>query len=285
MHPEIETPQADGPLSPAATVVGAALPATEAEGDPMRAMATERDEATPATTEADGESAPGTLQDPTGSSPDPGTLDGSVEALLFSTEEPLAPARLAQIVGSKKGEVLGAIDRLNVFYAETHRAFRIAPLAGGFQLVTTPEHAEILGRLHKDRTATRLSRAALETLAIIAFKQPVTRAEIDTIRGVSASDGVLRHLMERRLARIAGRAEAPGRPLLYGTTRDFLAHFGLHTITDLPRSDELQALLAGEPRPVAPEDDLAVEEPRLSYEHESHSVEESDDDGGDPSTQ
>ncbi|MFN8179383.1 MAG: SMC-Scp complex subunit ScpB [bacterium] len=220
------------------------------------------------------------------------TLDATVEALLFSSEEPLAAARLAQLAEARKGDVLEAIDRLNVFYAETGRAFRIAPLAGGFQLVTTPEHADVLGRLHKDRASARLSRAALETLSIVAFKQPVTRAEIDAIRGVSASDGVVRHLMERRLVRIAGRAEAPGRPLLYGTTREFLAHFGLHALADLPRTSELAALLAGAPRPVVSDEELPVvpdealragSDPELPVEPESHSVEESDDGGFPPS--
>ena len=210
----------------------------------------------------------------------PASIDPSVEALLFVSEEPMPPQRLALVVGVRKGEVLEAIDRLNMFYAETGRAFRIASLAGGFQLVTTPEHGEMLGRLRKDKGATKLSRAALETLSIIAFKQPVTRAEIDAIRGVSASDGVVRHLLERRLVRIAGRAEAPGRPLLYGTTREFLAHFGLNAVADLPRTSELDALLAGEPRP-AP---VALEEEPAGIV-ESHSVEESDESGGFPPSQ
>jgi segregation and condensation protein B len=202
--------------------------------------------------------------------------DAAVEALLFASEQPLAAARLAQIVGARKGEVLEAVDRLNVFYAESRRSFRIVPLAGGFQLVTTPEHADVVTRLHKDRVASKLSRAALETLAIVAFKQPVTRAEIDVIRGVSASDGVIRHLMERSLVRIAGRAEAPGRPLLYGTTREFLAHFGLQAVSDLPRTDELAALLRGAPQP-SPEEEAAWAE--------SHSGQESDEDDGVPPAQ
>lgn len=227
------------------------------------------------------------------------TLDASLEALLFSCEEPLTPMRLAQLLGVRKGEVLEVIDRLNVFYGEHRRSFRIVPIAGGFQLVTTPEHAEMLGRLHKDKTASKLSRAALETLAIVAFKQPVTRAEVDAIRGVSASDGVIRHLMERSLVRIAGRAEAPGRPLLYGTTREFLGHFGLHALTDLPRTDELAALLAGDTRQhPADEEEVEAQTPRpeltaaqvvasrwqeedaFADEDESHSGEESDEDGG-----
>jgi segregation and condensation protein B len=172
-------------------------------------------------------------------------FEAKLEAVLFSSESPLPVKRLSEVTSGAKGEVLAAIDRLNVFYAETGRAFRIVELAGGFQMVTTPEYAETLAALHKERVPSRLSRAALETLSIIAFKQPVTRAEIDAIRGVSASDRVLRNLIERKLVRIAGRAELPGRPLLYGTTREFLAYFGLSSVTDLPRTDELKALLAG----------------------------------------
>jgi segregation and condensation protein B len=240
---------------------------------------------------------------PVGPSPESpaAPADAAVEALLFASDGPLTAVRLAQLTGRARAEVLAAVDHLNVFYAETGRAFRIAPLAGGFQLVTTPEHAPLVSALYKEKTAARLSRAALETLAIIAFKQPVTRAEIDVIRGVSASDGVLRHLMERSLVRIAGRAEAPGRPLLYGTTREFLAHFGLHAIADLPRSDELAALLAGDSRtiPVETEDEPASPElapaapVRPSWEDEddedeherSHSVEESDAHVGDSPSQ
>jgi len=225
-------------------------------------------------------------------------LDASLEALLFASEEPLAPPRLAQLTGARKGEVLEAIDRLNVFYAESGRAFRIAPLAGGFQLVTTPEHAARVGQLHRDKSPAKLSRAALETLAIVAFKQPVTRAEVDSIRGVSASDGVIRHLLERGLVRIAGRAEAPGRPLLYGTTREFLGRFGLHALGDLPRSDELAALQAGDTRTPLPDEETDAEETgevpgavpvRAAWEDddagESHSGRESDEDDGDPPAQ
>lgn len=180
-------------------------------------------------------------------------LETRVEALLFASDEPVGVPRLAQLAAAPRGDVLEAIDRLNVFYAETARAFRIASIAGGFQLVTTPELAPVLAKLRPERHAAKLSRAGLETLAIIAFKQPVTRAEIDAIRGVSASDRVLRHLLERDAIRIAGRAEAPGRPLLYGTTKEFLQYFGLASLSDLPRTDELAALLAGDRAPVPPE--------------------------------
>lgn len=183
------------------------------------------------------------------------TLEVLVEALLFSSDAPVPAARLAELSRAARGDVLEAIDRLNMFYAESSRAFRVVEIAGGFQLVTTPEVAPFLSKLHAERVPTRLSRAALETLAIVAFKQPVTRAEIDAIRGVSASDRVLRHLLDRRAIRIAGRAEAPGRPLLYGTTREFLEYFGLGSLGDLPRTEELEALLAGDRKAPPPEVD------------------------------
>jgi segregation and condensation protein B len=235
----------------------------------------------------------------------PEELDAKVEALLFASEVPLPVKHLAELAVSRSARVLEAIDRLNVFYGESKRAFRIVPIAGGFQLATTPEHGPLLAKLRRDKVPTRLSPAALETLSIIAFKQPVTRAEIDSIRGVSASDGVLRHLLERKLVRISGRAEAPGRPLLYATTREFLSAFGLSSVSDLPRTDELSALLAGSTPPEAAQAEAAtgmIEEPGSRAEREdaagpeaapggedprriilSHSGEESDDHGGTPS--
>jgi segregation and condensation protein B len=227
-------------------------------------------------------------------------LDAKIEAILFASEVPLPAKRLAELAVSRSSKVLEAIDRLNVFYSETGRAFRVTPIAGGFQLATTPEHGALLTKLHRDRVPTRLSRAALETLSIIAFKQPATRAEIDMIRGVSASDGVLRHLLDRKLVRISGRAEAPGRPLLYATTPEFLAYFGLPSLSELPRSEELNSLLSGDlppgmdqeaeladaefphsvPEPVIME---AGPEPSAAGARTtpvSHSGEESDDHGG-----
>ncbi len=195
------------------------------------------------------------------------TGEERVEALLFSCQTPLAAPRIAELAGLPRGDVLEAIDRLNVAYAETGRTFRIAAVALGFQLVTNPELAPILTKLHAERLPTRLSRAALETLAIIAFKQPVARAEIDAIRGVSASDRVLRHLLERKAIRIAGRADAPGRPLLYGTTREFLEYFGLASLTDLPRTEELEALLAGD-RPALEVDAEDEDEMEVAREDE-----------------
>jgi segregation and condensation protein B len=205
-------------------------------------------------------------------------VDLQVEALLFSSEVPLPARRLADLTGQPRGQILEAVDHLNVHYAETQRSFRIVEIAGGYQMVTTPQFAGVLAELHRERIPARLSQAALETLAIIAFRQPVTRAEIDRIRGVSASDGVLRHLLERKVVRIAGRAEAPGRPLLYGTTSEFLGYFGLPSLGDLPRREELEAMLADESAggPPNPSEDASPSE------LESHSGEESDDREGIP---
>ncbi len=121
-------------------------------------------------------------------------------------------------------------------------AFTIAEVAGGFQLATRQEYGPWLRKFH-DRNPVRLSQAALETLAIVAFKQPITRAELDTVRGVN-SGGVLHTLMELNMIRLAGRSEAVGKPMLFGTTREFLIHFGLRSLTDLPKPKKLQELLA-----------------------------------------
>ncbi|MAF27230.1 MAG: SMC-Scp complex subunit ScpB, partial [Gemmatimonadetes bacterium] len=186
----------------------------------------------------------------------------TVEALLFSCEIPLAPRRLADLCGAERKDVLRAIDELNLAYAESGRVFRIVALAGGFRMVTVSGFSELLTRLHKEKIPSRLSRAALETLSIVVFKQPATRAEIDAIRGVTSTDSVLRHLLERKLVRIAGRADAPGRPLLYTTTREFLVYFGLENVSDLPGTAELESLLAGElPEGTLTENGAASEEP------------------------
>ncbi|MCA9295786.1 MAG: SMC-Scp complex subunit ScpB, partial [Phycisphaerales bacterium] len=144
-----------------------------------------------------------------------------IEAILISTDKPLSDARLIELLGiAAKGAkklVHETIDALNVSYAETGRSFRIEPLAGGWQILTQPEVGTLLARLHQVRQSSKLSQAALETLSIVAYRQPIMRAEIEAIRGV-ASGEVLRGLMERRLVKIVGRAEELGRPMLYGTT-------------------------------------------------------------------
>jgi len=164
-----------------------------------------------------------------------------IEALLFVADEPLSAAKIAQAVtGLDARQVRRLIDQLCAEYQAEGRAFTIEELAGGFRLLTRAEFHPYLKVLFRQPREIRLSSAALETLAIIAYKQPVNRAEIERLRGVDSS-GVLERLLEARLVKIVGRSEELGRPLLYGTTADFLEHFGLKSIRDLPTVPELVA--------------------------------------------
>ncbi|MEE2754269.1 MAG: SMC-Scp complex subunit ScpB [Candidatus Latescibacterota bacterium] len=169
-----------------------------------------------------------------------------IEALLTASDVPVTTAQLKELIGNKTGakEVRQYVDDLNEVYIETGRAFRITEVAGGFQFSVHHEFAPWIRRLLQEKPA-RLSQAALEVLSIVAFKQPITKAEVEHIRGV-VSDGVLRHLMEKKLVRTAGRSDAVGRPLLYGTARDFLKYFGLKTLADLPKVREVEEMLREE---------------------------------------
>lgn len=168
---------------------------------------------------------------------------GIVEALLMASDRPLGASQIASLLdGVRAGDVRAYVEDLNAQYGRTGRSFKISEIAGGFLFMVHSEYGVWVRRLLKDKAPVRLSSAALETLAIIVFKQPVMKAEVEHIRGVSV-DGVVRHLLEKGLIRIAGRSDAPGRPLLYGTTRDFLMHFGLKTLSDLPKVRELDELL------------------------------------------
>ena len=135
--------------------------------------------------------------------------------------------------------VRDAIDRLNSSYESTGRGFRIEAVAGGRQIMTIAALAPVIARLRGVKDQSKLTQAALETLAIIAYRQPILRADIESIRGVACGE-VLRSLMERRLVRITGRAEEVGRPMLYGTTQEFLRTFGIASVTDLPQQKELK---------------------------------------------
>lgn len=183
----------------------------------------------------------------------------SVEALLFAAHEPLAPSLLQSLNGQSGCSISEATTELNRRFEADGHPMRIRKVAGGYQMHLLSEYAPIIdAHLVKIRTQ-RLSRAGLETLAIIAYRQPCSTPEIEEIRGV-ASDGVLRTLLERRLVTISGRSEGPGRPLLYGTTREFLRYFGLDTLDDLPSEDELEGLLvarfSGENAPADAESDI-----------------------------
>jgi segregation and condensation protein B len=161
----------------------------------------------------------------------------ALEALLFSTHHPLTPGRLAELLdaGSTK-PIRRGIKDLNAQYEATDRSFRIEQVAGGFQLRTLPEFGLLLHKFHQKEADSKLTGAAKETLAIIAYKQPILRADIEAIRGVACGE-TIRSLMEKHLVKIAGRAELPGRPILYGTTKRFLEWQGLNSLKDLPPLD------------------------------------------------
>ncbi len=166
-----------------------------------------------------------------------------VEAALLTSERVMTSGKIAEALGLNfpggSKPVNDAIARLNGEYESTGRAFRIEQVAGGWQVMTLPEYADVLAALHKTKAQSKLSPAAMETLAIVAYKQPVLRAELEAIRGVACGE-TLRSLMERHLVKIVGRAEEIGRPMLYGTTKQFLEIFGLASLKDLPKVEELR---------------------------------------------
>jgi len=161
-----------------------------------------------------------------------------LEALLFVAQEPLSTRRLADLVGAEASAVRDAMVRLQERFAGRERGVHLVEIAGGWRLLTNPACADVVADLKGRKAKDRLSGAALETLAIIAYKQPVSRAEIERIRGVGVGP-VLRHLLELGLVKVAGREEGLGRALLYGTTQEFLDRFGLRSPKDLPASLEL----------------------------------------------
>ena len=164
-----------------------------------------------------------------------------IEALILASAEPITLVRLVQIVPScSAGEAKDRINELNTEYQEQDRSFEIWEVAGGYQIRTRAEFSGYLQQLRKERPL-RLSRAALETLAIVAYKQPVTRAELEAVRGVDTG-AVIRSLLDRRLVRIAGHREVPGRPILYASSRRFLEVFGLESLDQLPTLRELEEL-------------------------------------------
>jgi segregation and condensation protein B len=169
------------------------------------------------------------------------TLETVLESVLFASDEPLSPKRLVDIAeaGSIK-EVNACVKALNKQYRDTGRSFRIEKISGGYQMMTLSVFNSWISKLIKVRSDNKLTPAALETLAIVAYKQPIIRADIEAIRGV-ASGEVLRNLMYKGMVKIVGRAEVIGRPMLYGTTKKFLDVFGLNTLKDLPKIEELKA--------------------------------------------
>jgi len=191
-------------------------------------------------------------------------LKAVIEALVFASPDPLTPRMLYRLLNDEpKEDVLAALKALQADYVE-RGGLHMAEVAGGFQITTRPEYHEWVRRLFHDRSSNKLSAASLESLSVIAYKQPVTAAEIGEIRSVNTS-GVLSTLLERHLIKIVGRKNVIGRPFLYGTTKEFLIRFGLNDLGDLPKIEDMAQQLGFDPPPVlmeraVPEEMLPLEE-------------------------
>lgn len=166
-----------------------------------------------------------------------------IEALLFASDKPLALEQIRNVLEDLgTDDIRTVLEELRSEYERDNRGIRVTEIAGGFQIVTAPNLAPFLKKLYKSRLVERLSRPALETLAIIAYKQPITRLQIESIRDVTV-DGVIKNLLDKDLIRIWGRKKAPGRPHLFGTTRRFLEYFGLKSLDELPKVEGFQTAL------------------------------------------
>jgi segregation and condensation protein B len=170
---------------------------------------------------------------------EPPELQRAIEALLFASEKPLTldHIQMACEEGVTAEHIRTALRALREEYDAAGRGFKLYEIAGGYQFMTDPKHAPFLRRFYQAREKKRLSQASLETLSVVAYKQPASRADIEFIRGVNV-DGALKTLLEKGLVRIVGRKDVPGRPMLYGTTREFLEHFGLKSTDELPPLSE-----------------------------------------------
>lgn len=165
-----------------------------------------------------------------------------IEALLFSSEKPLTLEHLRSALDNlETTEIRKTLEELRNEYETANRGLRVIEVAGGFQMITAPDFAVFLRKLHKERRTERLSKPALETLAIIAYKQPVTKFEIESLRSVNI-DGVIKSLLDKDIIRIAGRKKAPGRPFVFATTRKFLEYFGLKSLEELPKMEDFSKL-------------------------------------------
>jgi segregation and condensation protein B len=186
-----------------------------------------------------------------------------IESLLFASGDPLTADRIKEVLeGTDKKTVERLLLELQKDYDSREGGLRIVQIAGGYQLVTPPDHGFWVRKLKKTKTSSRLSKPSLETLAIIAYKQPVVKSDIDGIRGVDSS-GVLKGLLDKRLIKIMGRMDVAGKPLMYGTTREFLQYFGLKDLTDLPTLKEFEDMTKEESTVSSdtPEDSLLERSP------------------------
>lgn len=176
-----------------------------------------------------------------------------IEALIFASDEPISQADIIRAINEIDGEdvkitaeeIDACVELLNNKYQQSDLSFSIMKIAKGYLFATKPEYGKYLGFLSSEKSKRRLSQAALETLAIIAYKQPITKPEIESIRGVN-SDYILNTLLEKNLVTISGRSETVGRPLLYCTTDEFLKYFGLYQISDLPKPREIEEIMKDE---------------------------------------
>ena len=193
-------------------------------------------------------------------------LKGIIESLLYISKEPLTVDKVTTVLaGPPKVVVNNAIRALQHDYAQEGRGLHIVEVAGGFSMTTRPDCAPWITRFQKVKASAKVSRSAMETLAIIAYKQPIVRADIEHIRGVETS-GVLRTLLEQKLIRMVGRKDVPGRPIMYGTSKIFLQRFGLRDLRDLPPLRDFKDLGQGESPDLFSEDTLAMFENNHSVE-------------------
>ena len=228
--------------------------ATEADGTPSVTVMVGNAEDLPAEDpEPEGEAAEG--EPAVGGEPPAGRPAGRasddlkriIEALIYASPDPLTPKTIFKVLESEPREdVQASLDALQKDYTDGSGGLQLVEVAGGFQIVTRPELSEWVRRLFHERKSQKLSVQALETLAVIAYKQPVTAPEITEIRGVNTT-GVIATLLERRLIKIAGRKQVVGRPFLYATTREFLIRFGLRDLADLPKVEDMADVLGFEP--------------------------------------
>ena len=174
------------------------------------------------------------------------SLKGIVESLLFVHDQPLSLDRLALILEEyERADLRAALDELIREYEESERGIVLVQVGGGYQMRSRPEHGDYIRRLTKTK-GVKFSQSALETLAIVAYRQPITRAEVEYLRGVD-SGGVMKSLLEKKLLRITGKKDVPGKPLIYGTSREFLELFGLKDLNQLPTLKEIQELVPPDP--------------------------------------
>jgi len=192
-------------------------------------------------------------------------LKSAVEALIFASEKPITLEQIKKVLEIPDNAIINKIlEELKSEYVAQNRGIRVTEVAGGFQMITSNIFAPFLKKLFKNRNSDKLSKQALETLAIIAYKQPLTKSEIESLRNVNI-DGVMKSLLEKNLIRICGRKKVPGRPYVFGTTREFMEHFGLKSLQELPKIEDFTELaqqkLDADIEPITEDDPEVKNEP------------------------